>query len=83
MEAKNDFWLNDCYLLYSLQTRKFTCSANLIPALVLQPAGVRVRSGVLQAHSSSQQEHEVSVFNLIFCSEWEKKKVLPCKTHNK
>lgn len=61
------------FLLYSLQTRQFTCSTNLIPAFVLQPAGVWVNSGVLQTHSSSQQEHEVSVFNLLFCSEKEKR----------
>lgn len=51
---------------------QFTRSANLIPALVLQPAGLRVGDGVLQSHTSSQQEHKVGVFNLSLCSKWEK-----------
>ena len=56
--------MSDVFLLYPLKAGEFAGSADLIPALVLQPAGIRVRNGVLQTHSPRQQEQEVRVHYL-------------------
>lgn len=43
-------------------------SADLIPALILQPAGVWVRQLILQAHSAREQKHKLWVLYLPLCS---------------
>lgn len=57
--------MSDAVLLEPPEARQVAGSADLVPALVLKPAGGGVGGGVLQPHSARQEEHEVGVRDLL------------------